>query len=214
MLGGYGSCGRPLCCTTWLHVVRAGLDQDGEAAEPQSESLEALGDVRPVEVLPALRAAERQGRQARRLRRRRRRVQQPVRARVRHLRIRRLRVLQAVTQQADESASRSVTRPASVPRSPSAPRTIQPCWRSASRSSTDRHTVDGARRDSRRARSAPTAGRAAYDAIVRAVSDAQRRDDRRDRDGADQQGSVRRCRACRGRGTPTCSRTSPARRGA
>ncbi len=63
MLGGYGTCGRPLCCTTFLHVVRAGLDQDGEAAGPQPEPVEAVGAVRPAEVLPALRAAERQGRQ-------------------------------------------------------------------------------------------------------------------------------------------------------
>ena len=39
--------------------VRAGLDQDGEAAEPEPQSVEAVGDVRPAEVLPALRAAER-----------------------------------------------------------------------------------------------------------------------------------------------------------
>ena len=60
MLGGYGSCGRPLCCTTWLSV-RAGLDQDGEAAGPRAESLEALGPLRPPEMLPALRAAQRKG---------------------------------------------------------------------------------------------------------------------------------------------------------
>ena len=83
MLGGYGSCGRPLCCTTWLQTVRADLDQDGEAAEPEPQPVEAVGHVRPAEVLPALRAAERQGREARRLRRRRRLrvVQQPDRAR-------------------------------------------------------------------------------------------------------------------------------------
>ena len=70
MLGGYGSCGRPLCCTTWLQIVRAGVDQDGEAAEPEPQPVEAVGHVRPAEVLPALRAAERQRRRARRLRRR------------------------------------------------------------------------------------------------------------------------------------------------
>ena len=69
MLGGYGSCGRPLCCTTWLRIVRAGLDQDGQAAGPEPQSVEAVGPVRPAEVLPALRAAQRQRRQARRLRR-------------------------------------------------------------------------------------------------------------------------------------------------
>ena len=60
MLGGYGTCGRPLCCTTFLHVVRAGLDQDGQAAGPEPEPVEAVGAVRPAEVLPALRAAQRQ----------------------------------------------------------------------------------------------------------------------------------------------------------
>ena len=50
--------------------VRADLDQDGEAAEPEPEPVQAVGDVRQAEVLPALRAAERQGRGPRRLRRR------------------------------------------------------------------------------------------------------------------------------------------------
>ena len=50
-------------------LVRAGLDQDGEAAGAEPEPVEAVGPVRPAEVLPALRAAERQWRQARRLRR-------------------------------------------------------------------------------------------------------------------------------------------------
>ena len=49
------------------------------------------------------------------------------------------------------------------------------------------------------------AGRAAYDAIVAAVRRRAGGHDRRDRDGADQQGSVRARRACRGRGTPICS---------
>ena len=59
MLGGYGICGRPLCCTTFLQIVRAGLDQDGQAAGPEPEPVEAVRPVRPAEVLPALRAAER-----------------------------------------------------------------------------------------------------------------------------------------------------------
>ena len=54
-------CGRPLCCTTFLDDVRAGVDQDGEAAGPEPQSVEAVGAVRPAEVLPPLRAAERQG---------------------------------------------------------------------------------------------------------------------------------------------------------
>ena len=43
-------------------VLRADLDQDGEAAGSEPQSLEAVGALRPAEVLPALRAAERQGR--------------------------------------------------------------------------------------------------------------------------------------------------------
>ena len=48
--------------------LRAHLDQDGEAAEPQPEPFEAVRHVRPAEVLPAIRASKRQGGQARRLR--------------------------------------------------------------------------------------------------------------------------------------------------
>ena len=39
--------------------VRAGVDQDGQAAGPEPQSVEAVRPVRPAEVLPALRAAER-----------------------------------------------------------------------------------------------------------------------------------------------------------
>ena len=81
MIGGYGTCGRPLVLHDVPHVVRAGLDQDGEAAGPEPESVEAVGPVRPAEVLPALRAAEREGRRARRLRQRRR-LRQPVGLRI------------------------------------------------------------------------------------------------------------------------------------
>ena len=83
-------------------VVRAGLDQDGQAAGPEPQSVEAVRAVRPAEVLPALRAAERQGRAARRLRQRRR-LRQSVRLRIRRrlrigeLRIRRLRLLRRLT---------------------------------------------------------------------------------------------------------------------
>ena len=76
MLGGYGTCGRPLCCTTFLHVVRAGLDQDGQAAGPEPEPVEAVRPVRPAEVLPALRAAEREGRRTHGGLRQRRRLRQ------------------------------------------------------------------------------------------------------------------------------------------
>ena len=44
-----------------------GLDQDGEATEPQPEPLAAVGPLRSPEVLPAIRAAERRRRAVRRL---------------------------------------------------------------------------------------------------------------------------------------------------
>ena len=88
MLGGYGACGRPLCCTTWLTSFEPVSIKHGQAAEPEPEPVEARGDVRPAEVLPALRAPERQGREARRLRRRGR-VRESDRPRLRILRRRR-----------------------------------------------------------------------------------------------------------------------------
>ena len=68
MIGGYGTCGRPLCCTTLVAVVPADLDQDGQAPEPQSEPVASLRRLWPVEVLFALRAAERERGAAWRLR--------------------------------------------------------------------------------------------------------------------------------------------------
>ena len=52
--------------------VRAGLDQDGQAAGLEPQPVEAVRIVRAAEVLPALRAAERERGAARRLRQRRR----------------------------------------------------------------------------------------------------------------------------------------------
>ena len=88
-LGGYGTCGRPLCCTTFLTVVRAGVDQDGQAAGPEPQPVEALGAVRPAEVLPSLRTAQREGAGSRRVRQRGR-LRQPVRLRDGQLRQRRM----------------------------------------------------------------------------------------------------------------------------
>ena len=88
MLGGYGSCGRPLVLHDLAQQLRAGVDQDGEAAGPQPESVPPVRPVRPPQVLPAIRAAERQRGEGRRMRRRRR-VQQS--DRLRHGR--RLRIL-------------------------------------------------------------------------------------------------------------------------
>ena len=71
MLGGYGSCGRPLCCTTFLHTFEPVSIKMAKQQNLSLNPVEALRDVRPAEVLPALRAAERQRREARRLRGRR-----------------------------------------------------------------------------------------------------------------------------------------------
>ena len=69
MLGGYGSCGRPLCCTTWLTSFEPVSIKMGQAAAVEPQPVEAVGPVRPAEVLLALRATQWERRQARRLRR-------------------------------------------------------------------------------------------------------------------------------------------------
>ena len=61
MLGGYGSCGRPLCCTTWLQTFEPVSIKMAKQQKPEPRPVEAVGDVRPAEVLPPLRAAERKG---------------------------------------------------------------------------------------------------------------------------------------------------------
>ena len=68
VLGGYGTCGRPLCCTTWLQSLRADLHQDGQAPEPEPEPVAPVRGLRPAEVLPAVRAPQRQRRAARGMR--------------------------------------------------------------------------------------------------------------------------------------------------
>ena len=59
VLGGYGTCGRPLCCTTWLQSFEP---ISIKMAKRQNLSLNpsaAVRGLRPAEVLPALRAAQR-----------------------------------------------------------------------------------------------------------------------------------------------------------
>ena len=201
MLGGYGSCGRPLCCTTWLQIVRADLDQDGEAAEPEPEPVEAVGHVRPAEVLPALRAAERQRREARRLRRRRR-----------------LRICRnptgpggAVAAAADRAAAGAAGRQSECSMSPRVgitvgdPAGIGPeiareggggCRGARRLRAGALRAVDDAGAGGVRSRAAsrPRPAQAAYDAIVARRRRRAGGPHRRDRDRADQQGSVRRGR--------------------
>ena len=215
MLGGYGSCGRPLCCTTWLQSFEPISIKMAKQQNLSLNPVEAVGDVRPAEVLPALRAAERQGREARRLRRRRRlrQLQQPdrPRRRLRRLRQRRVRELSSVSPSTVArtgslaSASPSAIPPASAPRSRSRPRRIRASSRSASRLSTVRLGRDADRFEPGRLSAA--AGRAAYDA------------DRRGRGGRARRGRSTRSPprrstrkrspppGCRGAATPSCWRT-------
>ena len=64
LLGGYGTCGRPLCCTTWLPSFEPISIKMAQAPEPQPEPLAAVRGVRPAEVLSAVRASQRQRRAA------------------------------------------------------------------------------------------------------------------------------------------------------
>ena len=80
LLGGYGSCGRPLCCTTWLTSFEPISIKMAKQQDLALNPVEAVGPLRPLEVLPALRAPQRQGRAAGRLRRRGR-LQEPDRLR-------------------------------------------------------------------------------------------------------------------------------------
>ena len=72
MIGGYGTCGRPLCCTTFLTSFEPVSIKMAKQQDLSLNPSKLSGPVRPAEVLPALRAAERQRCRARRLRQRRR----------------------------------------------------------------------------------------------------------------------------------------------
>ena len=57
LLTGYGTCGRPLCCSDVPEGLRPDLDQDGQAAGPRAESVAPVRAVRPAQVLSPLRTA-------------------------------------------------------------------------------------------------------------------------------------------------------------
>src|SRR6185295_13877038 len=157
-------------------VVRAGLDQDGEAAGPEPQPVEAVGVVRTLEVLPALRAAQRQGRRARRLRQRRR-LRQPVGLRLRRLRLRQLRHVRPSIVGSRNTRHRMKPRiaitsgdpagigPEVAARAAADPRVLAACepvvYGPAGGATFDPGVLSA------------EAGRAAYDVIVRAVSDAR-----------------------------------------
>ena len=155
-------------------VVRAGVDQDGEAAEAEPEPVEAVGHVRPVEVLSPLRTAERQGRETRRLCRRRRlrqlRQSHRSRRRVRFLRERRLWELRSLMPSPKPAIGITVGDPAGIGpeiarKAAADPRVLEVCT----------PVLYGPRADASFAtgRVSAAAGQAAYDAIVAAVEDAQ-----------------------------------------
>ena len=61
LLTGYGTCGRPLCCSTWLKSFEPVSIKMAKQQDLALEPVEAVRAVRPAEVLPALRAGPRQG---------------------------------------------------------------------------------------------------------------------------------------------------------
>ncbi len=60
-LGGIGSCGRELCCSTWLSDFQQRQHRRGPLPEHRHQPGEALRSVRPPEVLPQLRAGHLHG---------------------------------------------------------------------------------------------------------------------------------------------------------
>ena len=56
MIGGLGSCGRPVCCKTFLDDFPSRLHPHGQGSEPFAQPDEDLRPVRPPHVLPAIRA--------------------------------------------------------------------------------------------------------------------------------------------------------------
>ena len=53
-LGGYGICGRPLCCADVDHRFRSRLDPPRQGAKPLPQPGQDIGSVRPPQVLPSL----------------------------------------------------------------------------------------------------------------------------------------------------------------
>ena len=64
ILGGYGSCGRPLCCTTFLTSFEPVSIKMAKQQDLSLNPSKLSGSMRPAEMLPALRAAKRQRRRS------------------------------------------------------------------------------------------------------------------------------------------------------
>ena len=170
-IGGYGTCGRPLCCTTFLQTFEPVSIKMAKLQDLTLEPVEAVGPLRPAEMLPALRVAKRQRRAARRLRQRRR-LRQPIRVWIRRrLRIQRLRVrrVRLVRIEVKPRMAITVGDPAGIgpevaARAAADPRVLDVCEPVLYRRS---------RGAFRAGALSAAAGRAAYDVIVRAVGDAR-----------------------------------------
>ena len=63
LLGGYGTCGRPLCCTTWLQGFEPISIKMAKQAAPEPQSVPPVRAVWASQVLPAVRTPKR-GRRA------------------------------------------------------------------------------------------------------------------------------------------------------
>ena len=61
LLGGYGTCGRPLCCTTWLKRFEPVSIKMAKRQHLSLNPSRLSRIVRPAEMLPAVRAAQRGG---------------------------------------------------------------------------------------------------------------------------------------------------------
>ena len=202
------SCGRPLCCTTFLTSFEPVSIKMAKQQDLSLNPSKLSGLCGRLKCCLRYELPNAQGRRARRLRQRRR-LRQP--ARVRHRRRQRQRLAVAERQlrlRACPSMKPRIAHHrrrsgrASARRSPAKaaadPRVLEVCEPVVYAPPPDL-------RRSRRACCRAEAGRAAYDAIVRAVG---RRQARRASTRSPRRPSTRRrsrSRACRGTGTPICS---------
>ena len=202
MLGGYGSCGRPLCCTTWLQSFEPVSIKMAKQQDLSLEPVEAVRPVRPAEVLPPLRAARREAAagEPRRVATRSA-VDADARRRLR-LVAARIDAPMSLPRIAHHRRRPGRHRPGDRREGRGAIRAVLDGLRAGASTAADRRAPA-----SRRACCRRDAGRAAYDAIVRGrrrrawpgawTRSPRRRSTRR----------PSRSPACRGAATPTCSRT-------
>ena len=143
MLGGYGSCGRPLCCTTWLQTFEPVSIKMAKQQELSLNPSKLSGLCGRLKCCLRYELPNAKGVHARRLRRTRA-AAKPHGLRRRRLRLRQLRLrrrLRRLPRPVDADLPRiaiTVGDPAGIgPEMPPRRRPIRECARSASRSSTD-----------------------------------------------------------------------------